>query len=120
MIASEPRVTRGRSSAAAEGYRSRVGVFPSVVRSAERHRVGLVSRATIASPFVAVVDVAECCRNIAAPVSASGDQQSRGFACFAPEKSLGASEVDHDTVSINNNAADAPSDQRAESNIRMY
>ena len=87
-------------------------MFPSVVRPAERHCVGLISWATIASPFVAVVDVAQCCRDIAAPVRAGGDQQLRGVACFAAEQSLGASEVDHDTVGINNNAPDTPNNQR--------
>ncbi len=82
--------------------------------------VCLIGCPAAVGPFVAVVDVAQCCWNIAAAVGAGSDQQSRGFAGFASEQSLGAAEIDHDTVSINNNAADAPSDQRAESNIRMY
>jgi hypothetical protein len=97
-----------------------VGVFPSIVGSTEWHRVCLIGCPAAAGPFVAVVDVAQCCWNIAAAVGAGSDQQSRGFPGFASEQSLGAAEIDHDTVSINNNAADAPSDQRAESNIRMY
>ena len=81
---------------------------------------GLTCCRAAGGPIAARGGGGKCRRDIRAEEGEGSDRQSRGLAGFASEQSLGAAEIDHDTVSINNNATDAPSDQRAESNIAMY
>lgn len=82
-------------------------VFPSVVHSTQRKRIGLVGRSAIGGPLIDVVDVAELGGNVATTMPAPNDEQLRGIASFAGEQASRATHVDDDVVGIDDHAANA-------------
>ena len=58
-----------------------------------------------------MINVAQRRRNAATAVGASGDQQLGGGSGFGGEQSLRATEVDDDTVGVNDGSTYPPSDR---------
>lgn len=90
-----------------------------VVSSTEHGGIGLIGGTAIALPLGDVVDLAQLGGEVTTGVFTAPDQQSRGLSGATGEQPLATSEIDHDPVGVDHDAANVAGQRRAEYVVGM-